>query len=159
MENIVDEIQKIEKRVVEFSRVALNHKKKVYLILANLVDYNESKERKYLYNLFFQVGNEIVTKNIADSVLFKEELQIFNLKNVGSEFFENTSKKEITTVKIKVENNDENVYLSRADANAILTMWRMSLSGISFSKLSSSDINYDYSTWEKDLIRKNYITE
>lgn len=158
---IVAEIQRIEANKLEIRKMILNNEKDINLILAVHIDEN-SKE--YLMNIFFQIEKEIFSKDITDSLLVKEELRLFSLNHIKSRFFDTKSQKlkdgkTLQLLKVKLPNSNKDIYLNRAEANAIVSLWMMALSGYSYSYICSDKYSYDYKKWKETLIEKKIIIE
>ena len=74
----------------EITLVPLNNKHNISLLRAFEVDIKTQK--KYMRNIVFMVENEFITDNMADSVLLKEELLLFEKGDAQNRFFQLVSR-------------------------------------------------------------------
>ena len=143
---------------IEISHVVLNQDKDIKLLRGFKQDKDNKK--KYMRNFVIMIGDEFVTSNIADSMLLKEELFLFNQGDIQNKyFFPSTRKLEQESVNslVLTLENGRKIYISKSEARAIVALWNMSMQGYSFSRLLEYEKAQTLETWTVALELNGYL--
>jgi hypothetical protein len=143
---------------IKLTEVLLNKKNRVSLIRGYEVDYENDK--KYMRFIAIKIGNKIITDELSEVVLFKEELALFD----GSEeenmylFFSTVVKEDnrIRSMRFRL-NKKKNIYFSKAEARAIITLWNMSMQGYSFARLMEYPTKQSAQSWAESLSKLGHF--
>jgi hypothetical protein len=151
-------IKKQTSDFIKTTEVLLNKKNQVSLIRGYEVDYENDK--KYMRFIAIKIGNKIITDELSEVVLFKEELALFD----GSEeenmylFVSTVVKGENRVRSMRFRLNKKNsVYFGKAEARAIITLWNMSMQGYSFARLMEYPTKQSSQSWAESLSRLGHF--
>ena len=143
----------------ELTIVPLNNKHEISLLRAFEVDTKTKK--KYMRNIVFMIQNEFITDNMADSVLLKEELILFEKGDEQNTFFQLKSRKikesHILSLSLKLESG-KTIYISKSQARAIVSLWNMAMMGYSFARILEFETQQTIQSWTQALY-DNYLLE
>lgn len=154
----MDEQFDIQKYDMEITEVELSEKKNLVLIRG----FEIEKDKKYMRFIALRIGNKIITDKLAQVILFKEELSLFD-GTLEENTFLSASTREINKQKIKSmvykTPRKHNVYFSRADSKAVSTIWNMSLRGYSLTRLMELPTKQSIESWSKYLLKYGYLNK
>ena len=143
----------------EITVVPLNNKHNISLVRAFEVETQTKK--KYMRNIVFMVQNEFITDNMADSVLLKEELLLFEKGDAQNRFFQVTSRKingnAVLSLSLKLSSG-KTIHISKSEARAIVSLWNMAMMGYSFSRILEFETQQTVQSWTQALY-DNYLLE
>ena len=143
---------------IELSHVVLNYKHNIKLLRGFGVDAKSDK--RYMRNIVIMIGDEFATSNIADSILLKEELALFDRGDAQNKYLfpsDRMIKKErVNSLILKVSDNSE-IFVTRSEAKAIVTLWNMSMQGYSFSRLLEFETKQTLESWTMLLEENGYL--
>ena len=143
----------------ELTVVPLNNKHEISLLRAFEVDIKTQK--KYMRNVVFMIQDEFITDNMADSVLLKEELILFDKGDEQNTFFQLKSRKikesHILSLSLKLESG-KTIYISKSQARAIVSLWNMAMMGYSFARILEFETQQTIQSWTQALYN-NYLLE
>jgi len=143
----------------ELTVVPLNNKHEISLLRAFEVDLKTKK--KYMRNVVFMIQNEFITDNMADSVLLKEELILFEKGDEQNTFFQLKSRKikesHIHSLSLTLDSG-KTIYISKSQARAIVSLWNMAMMGYSFSRILEFETQQTIQSWTLALY-ENYLLE
>ncbi len=152
-------ISKDEVNRPELTVVPLNNKHEISLLRAFEVDTKTQK--KYMRNVVFMIQNEFITDNMADSVLLKEELILFEKGDEQNTFFQLKSRKikesHILSLSLTLESG-KTIYISKSQARAIVSLWNMAMMGYSFARILEFETQQTIQSWTQALY-ENYLLE
>lgn len=118
---------------IEIKRLQTVRNKKVTIIRGKEVDTNPNKS--YLRTLMVMIGNELVASNYADSVLLYCELKLYDKGNEQNHFFAIEHKNKVCNLRLKQTFSKQNIYISKAEAEAFCNMFREAKSGVSMVRM------------------------
>ena len=154
-----DLIFKDELNRPELTVVPLNNKHEISLLRAFEVDLKTKK--KYMRNVVFMIQNEFITDNMADSVLLKEELILFEKGDEQNTFFQLKSRKikesHILSLSLTLDSG-KTIYISKSQARAIVSLWNMAMMGYSFARILEFETQQTIQSWTQALY-ENYLLE
>ena len=140
------------------SVVPLNNKHKISLLRAFEVDLQSNK--KYMKNVVFMIENEFITDNMADAVLLKEELMLFEKGDKQNTFFKLKSRKfkdsNVLSLSLTLDSG-KTIYISKSEARAIVSLWNMSMMGYSFSRIMEFETKQTARSWTQALYNNNLL--
>jgi len=152
----MDEYFNKQIHTMKITAVELNKAKKMSLIRG----FEVERDKKFMRFVALKIGNKIITDELEQVVLFKEELLLFDGIEEENTFFSVSIKvlknQKIKSMKFKLSNK-KNVYFSRAEAKAITTLWNMSLQGYSFARLMEEPTKQTVQSWSKHLLSFGYL--
>jgi len=154
-----DLIFKDELNRPELTVVPLNNKHEISLLRAFEIDTKTQK--KYMRNVVFMIQNEFITDNMADSVLLKEELILFEKGDEQNTFFQLKSRKikesHILSLSLTLDSG-KTIYISKSQARAIVSLWNMAMMGYSFARILEFETQQTIQSWTQALY-ENYLLE
>lgn len=154
-----DLIFKDELNRPELTVVPLNNKHEISLLRAFEIDTKTQK--KYMRNIVFMIQNEFITDNMADSVLLKEELILFEKGDEQNTFFQLKSRKikesHILSLSLTLDSG-KTIYISKSQARAIVSLWNMAMMGYSFARILEFETQQTIQSWTQALY-ENYLLE
>ncbi len=143
----------------ELTVVPLNNKHEISLLRAFEVDIKTQK--KYMRNVVFMIQDEFITDNMADSVLLKEELILFDKGDEQNTFFQLKSRKikesHILSLSLTLDSG-KTIYISKSQARAIVSLWNMAMMGYSFARILEFETQQTIQSWTQALYN-NYLLE
>ncbi len=143
----------------ELTVVPLNNKHRIGLGRAFEIDTKTKK--KYMRNIVFIIDNEFVTDNMADSVLFKEELILFDKGDGQNKFLKLTKRKledeNVISLELKLDNEKE-IFISRSEARAMVSLYNMSMQGYSFARILEYETQQTLQSWT-NILYNNYLLD
>jgi len=155
MDEIID-IYKENKIIV--SCVVLNHDENIKLLRGFEEDSNTKK--RYIRNIVIMIGDEFITSNIADTMLFKEELALFNFGDKQNKYLVPSSrtieKESVSSLSITLSDGVV-IHITRSEAKAMVGLWNMSLQGYSFARLLEFEKEQTLETWTVALENNGYL--
>jgi len=140
------------------SDVSLNNDKNIKLLRGFEVD-NIAKKR-YMRNVVIMVDNEFITSNMADTMIFKEELALFNFGDKQNKYLLPSSRKigQENANSLDLQMSDEKViHITRSEAKAMIGLWNMALQGYSFARLLEFEKEQTLETWTVALEANGYL--
>lgn len=120
----------------DFIEYELNEKKKLSLL--GMYQDNDKVSKKSLIAIAVTLDNILITKNFLQSVIFKEELNLFdNIDSTANQYFQNTYRKvdNINSKTLLLTFKDKKYYFSRVEAKAIIYIWNMIINYYSCEEL------------------------
>ena len=138
------------------THVVLNNNKDIKLLRG----FEEDTKKRYMRNIVIMIGDEFITSNVADTMLFKEELALFSYGDKQNKYFfpstrtinqENVYSLELTL------NNGKKIYITKSEAKAMVGLWNMSLQGYSFARLLEFEKEQTLETWTLALESNGYL--
>jgi len=140
------------------SVVPLNNKHKISLLRAFEVDLQSNK--KYMKNVVFMIENEFITDNMADTVLLKEELILFEKGDKQNTFFKLKSRKfkdsNVLSLSLTLDSG-KTIHISKSEARAIVSLWNMAMMGYSFSRIMEFETKQTARSWTQALYNNNLL--
>ena len=133
MDEIFDDIRYSEEHL---DAVYLNRDKKIFLIRGFVYDYDNKK--RYLHSLLILINKTFVTQNYADTKLIIAELKLFEKGNKQNKYTQLVRKDGDINLKISLGKTN-NVYISKAEALAITSIFTESLYGFSLQRIISEE--------------------
>ena len=127
--------------------------KKIYLIRAKEDDYFSRKS--YLRSLLVSVRDELVTTNYADTRLLLSEIKLFDKGNKQNKFTEIVQKDGDRNLKLSLTNG--HIYISKAEAMTITSIYEESKIGVSLQRLLEQEIHFTPQFIAKLLIDGNFL--
>ena len=143
---------------IEISHVVLNQDKDIKLLRG--FEQDAGNKKRYMRNIVIMIADEFVTSNIADSMLFKEELALFNQGDAQNKYFlplERTLSEERVNSLVLTLVDNQKIYISKSEARAIVSLWNMSMQGYSFSRLLEFETKQTLETWTASLEQNGYM--
>lgn len=128
----------------EFIEYELNEKKKLSMLC--MYHKIDKMPKLSLVAITIKLDNVIICKNFIQSVIFKEELSLFdNTDDTNNQYFQNTFRKvhDINTRTLLLAFKENKYYFSRIEAKAIVYTWNMIINTYSCQELPK---NIDF--WE-----------
>lgn len=151
-------IEKHNGNKIIISDVSLNNDKHIKLLRGFEVD--DSAKKKFMRNVVIMVEDEFITSNMADTMIFKEELALFNFGDKQNKYLfpssrtieqENTNSLDLTLSDGKV------IHITRSEAKAMIGLWNMALQGYSFARLLEFEKEQTLETWTVALEANGYL--
>ena len=143
---------------IEISHVVLNQCKDIKLLRG--FEQDAGNKKRYMRNIVIMIGDEFVTSNIADSMLLKEELFLFNQGDSQNKYFFPSSrileKESVNSLVLTLEYGRK-IYISKSEARAIVALWNMAMQGYSFSRLLEYEKVQTLETWTAALEENGYL--
>lgn len=133
--------------------VPLNHDLEISLIRGFEIDEEEGKS--YVRNMCVLVQNELVTSTYADTVLFFEELSLFEHGNDQNTYFDITEYKN--TKNLKLKNHEKDIFISKSIAKSIYKIYNMSYVGYSLKRLLEFEHRFTIDTLTISLEQNNLL--
>lgn len=118
---------------IEMKRLHAVRNSKVTIIRGKEVDKKSNKS--YLRTLMVMIGNEIITSNYADSVLFYCELKLFDKGNEQNNFFALEQKNKVCNLRLEQTFSKQKIHFSKAEAEAFCYMFTNSKLGLSMVRI------------------------
>lgn len=116
----------------------LNSDKNVKLLMG----VKQMKNKKYVENIMIAIDDKIVIKGFEDSILFKNELILFDKGDSQNKYLKivkrKVEKNEVASLEFTLKNG-KNIYFSKAECRAIVDLWNMKMSGHSYSRILQID--------------------
>jgi hypothetical protein len=151
-------IEKQSGNSIIITDVVLNNQKNIRLLRGYEEDYNNKK--RYMRNIVIMIEDEFITSNIADTMLLKEELNLFEKGDDQNKFFKITTrtvdKKIMISLKLTLTNKKD-IFISKSEAKAICKLFDMSLQGYSFARLLEFETKQTAQTWTLALEYYGYL--
>jgi hypothetical protein len=155
MDEIIGAYQ--ENRII-ISHVVLNHDKDIKLLRG--FEEDSGVKKRYMRNIVIMIGDEFITSNIADTMLFKEELALFNFGDKQNKYFFPSSriveKESVSSLSLTLSDG-KIIYISKSEAKAMVGLWNMSLQGYSFARLLEFEKEQTLETWTVALKLNGYL--
>jgi|GEM_PF-5906140 len=155
MDEIIDVYE--ENKII-VSGVILNYDKNIKLLRG--FEQNSISKKRYMRNVVIMIGDEFITSNIADTMLFKEELVLFNYGDKQNKYLFPSSrtieKESVSSLSITLGDGSV-IHISRSEAKAMVGLWNMSLQGYSFTRLLEFEKEQTLETWTVALENNGYL--
>jgi len=151
-------IEIYEDTYISLSEVILNRNKDIKLLRG--FDYDIESNKRYMRHIVVAKGKKIILDNIADAMLFKEELGLFNFGDPQNKYFSLSSRtldKESVYSLVLSLSDDEKVYITKSEAKAMVGLWNMAMQGYSFAKLLEFEEKYSLKNWRAALVENGYM--
>jgi len=151
-------VEKYEGNRIAISHVVLNQDKNIKLLRGFEQDINSNK--RYMRNIVIMINDEFVTSNIADSMLLKEELALFNQGDVQNKYLSPSSRivsEEKVNSLLLILSDNKKIHISKSEARAMVSLWNMSMQGYSFSRLLEFEKAHTLETWTVALESNGYL--
>ena len=111
-------------------------------------------------NFVIMLDDEFITSNIADSILLKEELNLFYQGDSQNKYFKlktRTIKNDkVHSLHMLLEDGKE-IFVSKSEAKAIVTLWNMSMMGYTFTRLLEFEAQQTLESWTYALEEYGYL--
>lgn len=143
---------------IVISHVILNHDKDIKLLRG--FEENTKAKKRYIRNIVIMIGNEFITSNLADSILLKEELALFNFGDKQNKYFfpsSRTIKQQSVNSLDLTLSNGKVIHICKSEAKAMVVIWNMALQGYSFSRLLELEKKQTLETWTVALEANGYL--
>ena len=143
---------------IVISHVILNHDKDIKLLRG--FEENIKAKKRYIRNIVIMIGNEFITSNLADSILLKEELALFNFGDKQNKYFfpsSRTIKQQSVNSLDLTLSNGKVIHICKSEAKAMVVIWNMALQGYSFSRLLELEKKQTLETWTVALEANGYL--
>ena len=143
---------------IVISHVILNHDKDIKLLRG--FEENTKAKKRYIRNIVIMIGNEFITSNLADSILLKEELALFNFGGKQNKYFflsSRTIKQQSVNSLDLTLSNGKVIHICKSEAKAMVVIWNMALQGYSFSRLLELEKKQTLETWTVALEANGYL--
>ena len=143
---------------IVISDVILNNDKNIKLLRGFELD--DSAKKKYMRNVVIMVEDEFITSNMADTMIFKEELSLFNFGDKQNKYLFPSSRKieQENTNSLDLQLSDGKViHITRSEAKAMTGLWNMALQGYSFARLLEFEKDQTLETWTVALEANGYL--
>lgn len=151
------DIEESRVAILDITHITLNKKNDIKILRG----FERIDGKKYMRNWVVMIGNTIITDNFADSIIFKEELALYDTNDdVNNIFFKiakrTVDERESKTLSLKA--GDRSIYISKAEAKSIVTIWNMALHGYSFSRLLEYPEESTAEAWALALQHSGYLS-
>lgn len=134
-------------------QILLNTKHKLFL--HRFYELEKKTHQRYLINLIITVNNtEQVTENFAETIQFKEELNLFFRGDIQNTFLQIASKADVRSLSLEMPEGIK-IYISQSEAIAIASLIHYAMQGFLFVKLFDKDLTKAYGLDELDSIRQS----
>ncbi len=143
---------------IDISHVILDHGKNIKLLRG--FEIVPDIDKRYMRNVVIMVSDEFVTSNLTDSIRLREELILFTSGDLQNKFLYPTTrkiKKETVHSLVLTLPSKKEVFIGRAEARTMVTIWNMAMQGYSFSRLSEFETSQSLETWTRALERNGYL--
>lgn len=154
----MDEIISKQESKMVITHVVLNQKKDIKLLRG--FEDNKISKKRYMRNIVVMIENEFITSNIADTMLWKEELMLFEKGDEQNNFFDIVTRKinNKQNISLKLElSNKKEIFITKSEAKAICKMFDMALQGYSFSRLLEFETKQNVESWAVALNHFGYL--
>lgn len=108
-------------------KVVLSNDKKIDLLIFYRNDIRIKK--KHMLSMFVSIDDNIISESVSDTILFFEELKMFEQANEQNKFFKKVQQDKKNSLLCKLFENK--IYLSKIEASAIYQMFNMYKNGYS----------------------------
>ena len=143
---------------IVISEVSLNNDKHIKLLRGFEVD--KKAKQKYMRNVVVMVEDEFITSNMADSMIFKEELVLFNLGDKQNKYLFPSSRtieqKKANSLDLKLRDGKV-IHITRSEARAMIELWKMAFKTYTFSRLLEFEKEQTLETWTVALEANGYL--
>lgn len=151
-------IEKYSGNKIDISDVSLNNDKNIKLLRGFEVD--ESARKKYMRNIVIMVDDEFITSNMADTMIFKEELALFNFGDKQNKYLVPSSRKieqeNVNSLDLTLSDGKV-IHIARSEAKAMVGLWNLALKGYSFVRLLEFEKEQTLETWTVALKVNGYL--
>lgn len=135
--------------------VPLNLDNKMYLLQVFEEDFEEKK--KYIRNQLVLVANHLLTSRFSDTVHFMEEIKLFDYGNDQNKYLDIREYKSTKNLKLKYS-GDENIFISKSEASAMVKLFNLSFKGRSEVTLLDNEFVFSPQMLAKTL-QQNKLLE
>ncbi|TKI69069.1 hypothetical protein FCU45_08900 [Sulfurimonas crateris] len=151
-------IKRDDTNMPEPTVVALNNHMEIGILRGFEIDVKNTK--KYMRNVLFIVGNEVITDNFADTILLKEELKLFDKGDEQNTFFKVVQRelngKKVISLELSLDDGKK-IYISKSEAKAIVDIWNMAMQGYSFARILEYENTQTLESWTDMLYQSNLL--
>ena len=151
-----EKIDIYEDNKIIITQLVLNNDKDIKLLRG----FEEDTKKRYIRNIVIMIGDEFITSNVADTMLFKEELALFSYGDKQNKYFfpstRTINQENVYSLEISLS-NDKKIYITRSEAKAMVGLWNMSLQGYSFARLLEFEREQTLETWTLALEANGYF--
>ncbi len=123
---------------VKLVPIVLVHDKHIFLIRGREEDLQN--KRSYVRTYLIMVGNEVVTSNYADTKLLISELKLFDKGNKQNKF--TVVEKFDGDINLRLKLSKGHIYITRAEALAILDIYYDSKSGVGTQRILEFELKF-----------------
>ena len=127
-----------ESESISFESIQVINNKNIYIIKIKQEVFRIDK--KFISNIFFMVGNELVTTNLADTRQLLTELKLFERGNKQNTF--TSIEKFEGTINLKLQLNSSYIYIFKSEAETIVQVYHDILRGISIDTLTDREFQF-----------------
>ncbi len=120
---------------IKLKPIRLINDKQIYFIRVKEEDYVNQKS--YLLGLMVMVGNELITTNYADTKLLLSEIKLFDRGNKQNTF--TSLEKFDNDINLKLNLHKSHIYISKAEALTITSMFDESKQGVSMQRIIENE--------------------
>ena len=134
-------------------QILLNARHKLFL--HRFHEFERRTHHRYLINLIVTINNtEQVTENFAETIQFKEELNLFFKGDIQNTFLQVASKADVRSLSFQTYEGIK-IYISQSEAIAIASLIHYAIQGFSLVKLFDEDLTKAYRLDELDIRRQS----
>lgn len=134
-------------------QILLNARHKLFL--HRFYELEKKTYQRYLINLFVILNdNEQVTDNFAETIQFKEELNLFFRGNTQNTYFQVASQADVRSLSLQTQAGK--IYISQAEAATITSLIHYAIQGFSFVRLYDKDLTKAYGLDVLDIRRQSF---
>jgi hypothetical protein len=142
------------------TKFPLSHAHNIYLVRGFLVD-KDLKER-YVTDIIFMCGEELITTSTTDSIQFNEELALFDRGDENNKFLKIVQQKGkdsglVYSLKLSLDSGNT-IYIGKSEAKAMNRIWEMSLQRLTFARMMEAVSLTEAQDWSEELFRFNLIS-
>ena len=98
----------------------------------------DADKRSYLRSILIIIGDELITTNFADTVVLLAEIQKFERGNKQN--FYTSVERHDGDVNLKLKLTNGHIYISTVEALAIINMYKLSLQGVSLTRIIEEEL-------------------
>jgi len=131
-----EQITKTVPSNVDLIEIPVIRNKKICFIRAK--ERVDADKKSYLRSILIMVGDELITTNFADTVVFLAEIQKFERGNKQN--FYTSIEQHNGNINLKLKLTSVNVYISSVEALAITTMHKHALQGMSLIRIIEDEL-------------------
>lgn len=123
---------------VKLVPMAMIRDKEIFFVVGKEED--PKNQKSYIRTYLIMVGNEVVTSNYADTILLISELKLFEKGNKQNKF--TVVEKFDGDINLRLKLSKGHIYITRAEALAILTIYNDSRIGVGTQKILEHELKF-----------------
>lgn len=124
---------------LQIRHIALNLDKEIYLL--QVFEENKKLNKKYIRNELVLIGNQILTSRFCDTVLFMEELHLFDIGNDQNKYLDIKEYKNTKNLKLNYS-GDSAIFISKSEAKAMYKIFNLSFLGYSVAAVLENEFKF-----------------